>query len=63
MYRNIMIIIFAVLGIVVALMISFFIGNQLIEVGKLRKQYDRDNLKAYYKSHITDKMFKYELLK
>lgn len=23
----------------------------------------RDNLKAYYKSHITDKMFKYELLK
>ena len=23
----------------------------------------RTNLKAYYKSHITDKMFKYELLK
>lgn len=23
----------------------------------------RNNLKAYYKSHITDKMFKYELLK
>ena len=23
----------------------------------------RDSLKAYYKSHITDKMFKYELLK
>ena len=23
----------------------------------------RDNLKEYYKSHITDKMFKYELLK
>ena len=23
----------------------------------------RDNLKAYYKSHITEKMFEYELLK